>query len=109
MSVPTKCIWILRSWCSLDSFLEHVREDKVYEKAFTDIEVILEEIKSIVIKEEQIWKHLGADDKEIIVDLPTAEHLKTRSFWKFLTIKNISEKSDEYVRAFYVERLYFTE
>lgn len=108
-AAPTKCIWILRTWCNEDSFLENVREDKVYERAFSDVDSVLEEIKLIVVKEEQIWKHLGADNKEFIVDLPTTEHLKTRSFWKFLTMKNNASSQEEYIRAFYIERLYLTE
>lgn len=109
MNTPTKCVWILRTWCNLDSFLEHVREDKLYERAFSDTETLLEEIKNIIIKEEQIWKHLGADNKEFIVDLPTTDHLKTRSFWKFLTIKNAANAAEEYIRTCYIERLYLTE
>ena len=45
-------VWIIRQWCSLDSYWEHVRENKDFDVAYKSPDLVLSEIKRIVEKEE---------------------------------------------------------
>ena len=107
MACP-KFVWIIRSWCSLDSFWEHVREHKEFDVAYVNPELLLEEIERIVLKEQADWEDLcyasgtKADTREFAVEKPTLEHLKNRPFVKFLTI---SSTVDDYMQSWYVERM----
>lgn len=107
MSVP-KFVWIIRSWCSLDSFWEHVREHKEFDIAYVIPNLLLEEIDRIILKEQSDWEDLcsasGAkqDTREFTIDKPTYDQLKSRPFLKFLTI---SSKTDEFMQSWYIERL----
>ena len=110
MSGP-KFVWIIRTWCNLDSFWEHVREHKEFDVAYTRPELLLEEIDRIVLKEKADWEDLCAtsgsklESREFDMDKPTAEQLKSRSFVKFLTISNAQSSNDDFMQSWYVERL----
>jgi hypothetical protein len=103
-----KFVWIIRSWCSEDTFWEHVREHKEYDIAYRKPESLLEEINRIILKEQVDWDDLcessGAskDERLLQQDIPTLEQIKTRSFYKFLTI---SSQTGEFMQSWYVERL----
>ena len=43
-------MWIIRQWCSLDSYWEHVRENKDFDVAYKSPDLVLNEIKRIVEK-----------------------------------------------------------
>ena len=109
MSSP-KFVWIIRCWCSEDSFWEHVREHKEYDIAYTKPELLLEEAERIIQKEQSDWEDLcrgtGANetDREFVIDKPTLEHLKARPFLKFLTISSTSS-TDDFMQSWYIERL----
>jgi len=112
MSSP-KFTWIIRSWCSLDSFWEHVREHKEYDIAYIKPELVLEEIERIVLKEQTDWNDIcltsGADskEKEFVIAIPSLEQIQTRPFVQFLTIT--SSKKDDSMQSWYVERLKIVE
>jgi hypothetical protein len=106
MATP-KFVWIIRTWCSEDSFWEHVREHKEYDIAYRKPELLLEEINRIFLKEQTDWEDMceasGADKEERQFDceLPTLELIKTRPFLKFLTITG----KDGFMQSWYIERL----
>ena len=111
-----KFVWILRTWNSQDTFWEHVREHKEYEKAYLKVEVLLEEIKRIILQKQQEWKDLCSEnnelkevDKDFAFEIPTAELLKTRPFFKFLSIVGASDSKKDLMQTWYVERLHLTE
>lgn len=103
-----KFVWIIRSWCSEDSFWEHVREHKEYDIAYTKPELLLEEIDRIVLKEQSDWEALCAgsggepSDRQFVVDKPSLDQLKSRSFLKFLTVSAVK---DDFMKSWYIERL----
>jgi hypothetical protein len=107
MSVP-KFVWIIRSWCSLDSFWEHVREHKEFDVAYVAPELLLEEIDRIVLKEQSDWEDLCIasgvkdDSREFAIEKPTLDQLKSRPFVRFLTI---SSSTDDFMQSWYIERL----
>lgn len=107
-----KFVWIVRSWCNLDSFWEHVREHKEYDVAYTNPDMILEEIKRILIKEQQDWKDVCSTatdiketDRNFDIDVPTLEQIIGRPFIKFLGITSTDEKKGEFWQTYYIERL----
>ena len=108
-----KFVWIIRTWSSLDSFWEHVREEREYEKVYTKPETLLEAIKHIVTNEETEWKDLCTEssdtyqlkDRVFTIEIPSTGEIKTRSFLKFLTITNSDSSKQEFVRNWYIERL----
>lgn len=111
-----KFIWILRSWNSEDTFWEHVREHKEYDTAYLKVETLLEEIKNIILLKQQEWKDLCAEhtelkegDREFTFEIPTPELLKSKTFFKFLTILGTSETNKDFMQTWYIERLSFTE
>jgi hypothetical protein len=104
-------VWIIRQWCSLDSYWEHVRENKDFDVAYKSPEFVLNEIKRIVEKEEIEWKQrcstsdsLKESDREFGIDIPSLEQVVNRPFIKFLTISTTG-KSNEYWQSWYVERM----
>ncbi len=107
MSVP-KFVWIIRSWCSLDSFWEHVREHKEFDIAYVAPELLLEEIDRIVLKEQSDWEDLciasgvKGDSREFAIEKPSLDQLKSRPFVRFLTI---SSSTDDFMQSWYIERL----
>lgn len=109
MSSP-KFVWIIRSWCSLDSFWEHVREHKEFDVAYTHPELLLQEIDRILLKEQSDWQDLciasgsREDTHTFIVEKPTLDLLKSRPFVKFLTIST-TDPSHDYMQSWYIERL----
>lgn len=110
MSVP-KFVWIIRSWCNLDSFWEHVREHKEFDVAYVAPEMLLEEIDRIILKEQADWEDLCSvsgtrpDAREFTIDRPHLDHLKNRPFVKFLTISNSPTASEDFMQSWYIERL----
>jgi hypothetical protein len=111
MAAP-RFVWIIRSWCSEDSFWEHVREHKEYDIAYRKPELLLEEVQRIILKEQKDWEDLCLDSgisKEsrlIEIDIPTLDQLKSRPFYKFLTI---SSATDDYMQSWYIERMKVTD
>jgi hypothetical protein len=109
MSVP-KFVWIIRSWCSLDSFWEHVREHKEYDVAYVSPELLLEEIDRIILKEQADWEDIclasgsKVDTREFGVEKPTLDTIKSRPFVKFLTISSTNQ-ADAFMQSWYVERM----
>jgi len=110
MAVP-RFVWIIRSWCSEDSFWEHVREHKEYDIAYSKPDLLLEEIDRIVMKEQSDWEDLCQgtgtlkSGREFDIDKPSLEQLKSRPFFKFLTISSSSSAEEDYMQSWYVERL----
>lgn len=110
----TKFVWIIRSWCNLDSFWEHVREHKEFDVAYTSVEMVLEEIQRITSKQRADWSLLCSstsglkeEDRKFDTSIPTLDQLKSRPFIKFLSA--ISTKTDEdTMTSWYVERLNVT-
>lgn len=102
-----KFVWIIRSWCSEDSFWEHVREHKEYDIAYRKAELLLEEINRIILKEQADWEDMceasgvSKEDRDIQSDIPTLDLLKTRPFYKFLTVTG----KDGFMQSWYIERL----
>jgi hypothetical protein len=107
----TKFVWIIRSWCSEDSFWEHVREHKEYDIAYSKPELLLEEIDRIVLKEEADWNDLcnGSPgqkaERGFEIDKPSLDQLKNRPFFKFLTVSSSPTSSEDFMQSWYVERL----
>ena len=103
-----KFVWIIRSWCSEDSFWEHVREHKEYDIGYRKPELLLEEINRIILKEQTDWEDMceasgtPKDERKMQDDIPTLEQLKTRPFYKFLTVTSMTS---DYMQSWYVERL----
>ncbi len=106
-----KFVWIIRTWCSEDSFWEHVREHKEYDLAYVKPELLLEEIERIILKEQSDWEAICQDtgtktsDRNFEINTPSLEQIKSRSFVKFLTISNSSTSTHEFMQSWYVERL----
>lgn len=102
-----KIVWIIRSWCSEDSFWEHVREHKEYDIAYRRAELLLEEINRIILKEQADWDDMceasGAskEDRVFQSEIPSLDVLKTRPFYKFLTVSG----KDSFMQSWYIERL----
>ena len=102
-----KFIWIIRSWCSEDSFWEHVREHKEYDIGYRKPELLLEEIHRIILKEQTDWEDMcdssdATKERVFQHETPTLDQLKTRPFFKFLTV---SSKNDDSMQGWYIERL----
>lgn len=103
-----KFVWIIRSWCSQDSFWEHVREHKEYDLAYASPELLLEEINRIILKEQADWNDIcegtqtKLTEREFDMQTPSLDQIKSRSFLKFLTI---TSKTEEFMQSWYVERL----
>jgi hypothetical protein len=110
MATP-RFVWIIRSWCSVDTYWEHVREHKEFDVAYVKPELLLEEIDRIILKEQTEWEDLCQSsgllktDREFEIDKPSLEQLKSRSFFKFLTITNSETTSDDFMQSWYVERM----
>lgn len=116
-STQPKFLWLIRTWCSLDSFWEHVREHKDYDIAYTNVESVMDEIKRLIAKQHLDWDIICAnspledkDSRRFDIDMPSLEHLRTRSFVKFLSVVNTGRgdgdsKNDGDMTAWYVERL----
>lgn len=104
MSNP-RFVWIIRTWCSEDSFWEHVRQHKEYDLAFVNADQVLEEIKRIAEKEQSDWKDLHGDSttQKFLVEIPTLDQIKNRPFIKFLTCAGILE--NQFMQSWYVERV----
>lgn len=105
-------VWIIRSWCSEDSFWEHVREHKEYDIAYRKPELLLEEVQRIILKEQTDWEdlceHSGIlkESRLLETDIPTLDQVKSRPFYKFFTI---SSTIDNYMQSWYIERLKVTD
>jgi hypothetical protein len=104
-------VWIIRQWNSLDSFWEHVRENKDFDVAYKSPDLVLNEIKRIVEKEEIEWKSICStsetvkeSDRDYSSDVPSLEQVVNRPFIKFLTISS-TDKTSEYWQSWYVERI----
>jgi hypothetical protein len=105
-------VWVIRTWCSLDTFWEAIRSSKDYDAAYSKPELVIEEIQKIILREQKEWKDLcesseefEEDQKEFLVEIPTLEQIKNRPFYKFLSITNSTSKKDEFVQNWYIERL----
>ncbi len=107
-----KFVWIIRSWCSEDSFWEHVREHKEYDIGYSKPELLLEEIQRIILKEKSDWEDLcdasgtSKDERQFQEEVPTLTQIKTRPFFKFFTVTGVST---EYMQSWYIERLKIAE
>lgn len=110
MACP-KFVWIIRSWCNLDSYWEHVREHKEYDVAYVKAELVLDEIERIILKEQAEWDDvcdgtaIKKEDRDFEIEKPTIDLLKSRRFFKFLTISSVPGVGEEFMQAWYVERL----
>lgn len=110
MSIP-RFVWIIRSWCSEDTFWEHVREHKEYDVAYVKPEMLLEEIDRIVLKEQSDWNDICRDtgvkttDREFEINRPSLDILKSRPFIKFLTVSSSSTAKESFMQSWYIERL----
>ena len=105
-------VWVIRTWCSLDSFWEAVRSSKEYDIAYTKPEEILEHLERIALREQKEWKELCEassefkhDDKQFLIELPTVDQIKSRPFYKFLSVTSGPEAKEEFVQNWYIERL----
>jgi hypothetical protein len=101
-------VWVIRSWCSVDSFWEAVRSSKEFDTAFSKPEHVLEEIERIVLKEQKVWKDTTTSDagnKDFLVELPTIDQIKNRPFYKFLSVISSSGKEQD-AHHWYIERLH---
>ena len=107
----SRFVWIIRTWCSVDTFWEHVREHKEYDIAYAKPELLLEEIDRIVLKEQTDWDDLcqgsglSKEDRIFDAEKPSLEQIKHRSFFKFLTIASSEKSSEDFMQCWYVERL----
>jgi hypothetical protein len=99
-----KYVWIIRTWGSIDSFWEHVREHKDYDTAFSKAEQVLDAVKKIIVQEEANFEAYKPTDKDFVLDIPTVEKIQSRPFLKFLTISNRDAK-EECVQNWYIERI----
>jgi hypothetical protein len=110
MAAP-KFVWIIRSWCSIDTYWEHVREHKEFDIAYAKPELLLEEIDRIILKEQSDWEDICAgsgtdkDIREFKIDKPSSEQLKNRGFIKFLTVSSTDKATEEFMQSWYVELL----
>ena len=104
-------VWVVRTWCSLDTFWEAIRSSKEYDIAYSKPEVVLEELTKIVQKEQEEWKDLcqsidmNPADREFIVELPTVDTIKSRPFHKFLSLISIPTAKEQFTQNWYIERL----
>jgi hypothetical protein len=103
-----KFVWIIRSWCSQDTYWEHVREHKEFDLAYANPEFLLEEINRIILKEQDDWNDIcqgtqtKLSDRGFDIQKPSVEQIKSRGFFKFLTISSTTE---DFMQSWYVERL----
>ncbi len=110
MACP-KFVWIIRTWCSHDSFWEHVREHKEYDIAYVKAELALDEIDRIILKEQSEWedlcdgKAIKKEDRSFEIDRPSLDILKSRRFLKFLTVSSVPGVGEQFMQSWYVERL----
>ncbi len=104
-------LWIIRTWCNEDSFWEAIRSSKEYDMAFSKAEQVLEEIQKIIIKEQAEWKDLcqasemNEADREFLVELPTVDQIKSRPFYKFLSLVSVPTAKEQFTQNWYIERL----
>lgn len=105
-------VWVIRTWCSLDSFWEAIRSSKEYDIAYSKPDQVLEELQKIIIKEQTEWKELceassefNHEDKVFVVELPSAEQIKNRPFFKFLSVSGGPNAKEEFVQNWYIERI----
>lgn len=99
-------IWVIRTWCSADSFWETIRSSKEFDIAYTKPEKVLEKLEKIIIKEQNDWKEIALSTDEIrefLVELPTVDQIKNRPFYKFLSV---TSTKDEFAQNWYIERLH---
>lgn len=110
MTAP-RFVWIIRSWCNEDTYWEHVREHKEFDVSYVKPEFLLGEIDRIVLKEQSDWEDLcqssqmSPSDREFEIDKPSLDQLKSRSFFKFLTITSAEKSPENFMQSWYVERL----
>ena len=113
--LPPRFVWIIRTWCVEDTYWEHVREHKEYDVAYVKPELLLEEIDRIILKEQSDWEDLcqasgmAREDREFELDKPSLDQLKSRSFFKFLTVVSGEKASGDFMQSWYVERLKIVE
>jgi hypothetical protein len=104
-------VWIVRTWCSLDSFWETVRSSKEYDVAYTKPESVLEKIEKIIITEQQEWKELceasgiSVNEREFLVEVPTVDQIKSRPFYKFLSVGSNPTAKEPFAQNWYIERI----
>jgi hypothetical protein len=109
--IEMRFLWIIRTWCNLDSFWETVRSSKEYDLAFNKPEQVLEEIQKIVLKEQEEWKDLCSSsdmneaDRQFVVELPTVDTITSRPFHKFLSLISIPTAKEQFTQNWYIERL----
>lgn len=106
----SRFVWVLRSWCSEDSFWEHVRGNKDFDLAFATAQQVLEEIQRITLKEQADWQdlHGTSETHKFVIETPTVDQIKNRPFLKFLTCASIKEES-QFMQCWYVERVKIAE
>ncbi len=107
----SKFVWIIRTWCSVDTYWEHVREHKEYDIAYAKPELILEEIDRIILKEQTEWEDLcqgsglSKEDRALDSEKPSLDQIKHRPFFKFLTITSSEKAAEDFMQTWYVERI----
>ena len=104
-------VWIVRTWCSLDTFWETIRSSKEYDIAYTKPDEVLEELSHIVAKEQEEWRELcessglNINDHEFLVELPSVDQIKSRPFYKFLSIIPGANAKEPFAQNWYIERI----
>ena len=98
-------VWVIRTWCSLDSFWEAVRSGKGFDFAYSRPEQVVEAIEKIIVEEQQETQALDAQGREFLVEVPTVDQIKTRPFLKFLSVTDSNGGKEPFVQNWYIERL----
>ena len=105
-------VWVIRTWCILDTFWEAIRSSKEYDVAYSRPEQVVEEIQKIVVRQQTEWKELceGSsefkhEDKVFMVEVPTVDQVKNRPFYKFLSVTSGPNAKEEFVQNWYIERI----
>lgn len=104
-------VWVVRTWCSLDTFWEAIRSSKEYDIAYSKPESVLEDLNKIVLKEKEEWKELcessgmNVTEHEFLVELPTIEQIKSRPFHKFLSIVTGPTAKEPFAQNWFIERI----
>ena len=98
-------VWVIRTWCSLDTFWESVRSGKGFDSAYSKPEQVLEAIEKIILEEQQETEALQPQGREFLVEIPTVDQIKTRPFLKFLSVTDSNGGKEPVVQNWYIERL----
>ncbi len=103
-------VWVIRTWCSEDSFWEAIRSSKEFDIAYSNPAELFEAVQKLIAKEQLEWKELcesssdvSLNDRDFLIESPTVDQIKNRSFLKFMS--TVSSK-DQFAQHWYIERLH---